>query len=621
MIFTFLQRSLRYVLELNVIKRSFFFVVFLFFYVTSAQGIQEFESLVIDQKFNSSSTIIIDQKEIEKSHAKDLTSLLASQANISITQSNFQPNSIYLRGGDSSHVLILVDGIPFYDTASVQRTTNLNSINLKSVQRIEVIKGSQSVLFGGQALSGVIKIDTFPTEMKTAHFIQSQIGTQQSVSFTGGITQSIIDNQGIIVRASVSRKNNISPVLGSSKTYPSQLAGGDIGYIYHGNDFETLFKIQTSFDKTLIASSDFVSYQSVDADNFETSTYQLSGMGSIRAINTQGRPTLSLATQKSARIYEQDFVSSNGSPTKQDYHGDLQFSRFEITPIDFQKLKTKLGLSHTEEKLIYQDMDILKSDDKTDFEGAFVKIDYLPSSKFHLEAGARADYKKFKNQINTYQLGATLFNEVRLEFSTGFKQPSLFQLYSSYGNINLEPEKSTSTSISYEKNFTSDWFFSATYFENIFSNLIVALGTPLHYENVSRSKTVGFEVVTGLHFLERQLFINLALGYQEPRDLDKDNWLVRRPLRTASLKLRKDFNQLGLGLEIIHNGDRRDILGSGKYGTLNSFTYANSTIEYRKNADFTLFMRGQNITDQRYETSYSFYDEGFSLSVGGEATF
>ncbi|MBC7467503.1 MAG: hypothetical protein H7256_16050, partial [Bdellovibrio sp.] len=57
-----------------------------------AFAIQDFETVVTDQRFNSSSSIVINKKEIEKSRAKNLTSLLASQANLSIAQSNFQPN-------------------------------------------------------------------------------------------------------------------------------------------------------------------------------------------------------------------------------------------------------------------------------------------------------------------------------------------------------------------------------------------------------------------------------------------------------------------------------------------------------------------------------------------------
>lgn len=602
-------------------KLSLFLFCPVALFLSGASALQEFESNVVEQKFNSSSTIIIDQKEIQKSRAKDLTTLLAAQANVSITQSNFQPNSIYLRGGDSSHVLILVDGVPFYDSTTVQRTMNLNSLNLKSIQRIEVIKGSQSVLFGGQALSGVIKIDTIPAEIKSAGFVQTQVGTQQSTSVAVGSTETLSEHQGILARASYAKRENLSPVQDSKKVYPTRLGTAEIGYTYRTSDIDTFAKVQTSFDKTQIASTNFPSYQSIDADNFETSNYQLSGTASLKATGIYGQPSLIVSAQKSARIYEQDAASGGGMPTKQDYAGLLQVARFEIAPVTTTAFKMRMGLSATDEKLIYRDLDVQKSDDATNFQGAFVKFDYNPLSFLRFEAGSRADFKKFKDQINTYQIGATILDQIRIEYSTGFKQPSLFQLYSAYGNANLQPEKSISFSVSYEKNITADWFFSVTEFDNHFSNLILILGTPQHYENVAESQTNGVEASTGLRFPDQQFSINLALGYQEPKDLSQNNWLVRRPLRTASIKLRKDYEKLGLGLEGIHNGDRRDKTGSTSFGTIDSYTYVNATVEYQKNDNLTFFARGQNILNNRYETSYTFYDEGANVSVGAETIF
>ena len=73
---------------------------------------------VSDQNFSSTNKIVIDQDEIKKSRSSNLPALLATKANISISTNNLQPNSIYIRGGDSSHVLILVDGVPTYDSSS-----------------------------------------------------------------------------------------------------------------------------------------------------------------------------------------------------------------------------------------------------------------------------------------------------------------------------------------------------------------------------------------------------------------------------------------------------------------------------------------------------------------------
>lgn len=598
----------------------------LIFVILSALSIManaalEYETVVYDQKFNSSSSIVIDKKEIEKSRAKNLTTLLASQANLSIAQSNFQPYSVYLRGGDSSHVLILVDGVPYYDAASIQRTINLNSLDLKSIQRIEVIKGSQSVVFGGQALSGVIKIDTIPAEIKSGGQVMVQGGSYKSYLDSAGGAKAINDNMMVVVRGSRSGKESVSPVEGSKKTYPTQLGTAEASLVYKGETTETIFKAQTAFDETEIPTTAFPSYRSADTDNFFTSTYQMGLTGILKIKKNYFEPTVSVANQRTARMYVQDATSGGGMATKQDYVGDLLTARLDFFAVNESTLKVRLGGSFSSEKLVYEDSDVLKSNEQATFEGAFAKGDMKLNENVRLEVGARTDSKKFTDHVQTYQVGLTLIEDIKLEYSTGIKQPSLFQLYSAYGNSNLEPERSESASISYEHNLTTDIFFSITAFNNEFRNLIVISGSPQRYENVSKSKTIGAEAMIGLRMPLEQVTATLAAGYQEPRDIDKDNWLVRRPLRTASLKVRKEFDQYGFGFEAIHNGDRRDRQGSTTYGTLSSYTYFNATAEYQPQQNLSFFVRGQNLTNQKYESSFGFYDEGISGIAGMEVTF
>ena len=599
------------------------------FSTVQSLAIQEFESVVVEQKFNSSSSIVIDHDEIQSSRAKNLTNLLATQANIVITQSNFQPYSVYLRGGDSSHVLILVDGVPFYDAASVQRTVNLNSLDLKSIQRIEVIKGSQSVLFGGQALSGVIKIDTIPKELKQNGQILVQEGTQNSSQNSAGGFIRTGENQGVAIRASQSYRENLTPVIDSTQTYLSRQNTAELAYIFKNSAFDSIIKTQTSFDKSSISTTDPATYLPVDTNGLDTSTYQLGLTGIFKAKTIPLKPTLAIGTQRSVRLYEQSAINGGGQATKEDYTGDLVTARLEILPVETKFFKILTGASLNQEKINYKSSGNLKSDDSSDFLGGFAKIDYTPSSEIQFEAGGRADFKKSKNQsgdntlVSTYQMGVTLFQSLKAEYATGFKQPSLFQLYSSYGNADLQPERAINASLSIEKYLTSDLFFSLTYFDNTFSNLIIAQGTypNLQYQNVSRSKTVGVEATSSFRIPDEHFSLGISLGYQEPRDLDKDNWLIRRSLRTASLKLRKEIEKFSIGFEVIHNGDRREPTTPGKYTTLNSVTYANATFGYAATEQVSVFAHGQNLNNQRYESTYGFFDEGLSGTLGVEATF
>jgi outer membrane cobalamin receptor len=217
----------------------------------SAYAIQDLQLDVVDQNFSSSNKIIIDAEQIKKSHASNLAQLLSSQANVSVASTSFQPNSIYLRGGDSSHVLILIDGVPTYDPSTVQRTINLGNLNLKNIQKIEIIKGSQSVVYGGQALSGVISIETFPSQIKNGSTFGVTTGTNlpetkiykeeltgdQKINFAYDKTKSSqlgfdlsnmsspTESIAVSTAANLKYIQGGSPVLDSQKTYPHRHLG------------------------------------------------------------------------------------------------------------------------------------------------------------------------------------------------------------------------------------------------------------------------------------------------------------------------------------------------------------------------------------------------------------
>jgi iron complex outermembrane receptor protein len=577
----------------------------------------EFETVVKDIQFNSSSRIVIDKDEIEKSHARSLTTLLATQANVSIVQSNFTPTSIYIRGGDSSHVLILVDGVPFYDASSIQRTINLNSIDIKSVQKIEVIKGSQSVLYGGQALSGVIKIETVPKDLKSAGYGLAQGGNFHQEAVAAGGTLNLRDESALVIRGSYSQKDAASPVLDSKYFYPTHLGTAELGYINRNQDLQYLLKAQTSFDKTFIATTAFPAYSAADTNNFETSTYQMNYTGYFSIPSSWLKPTLSVSAQQSARMFEQNAFDGGGFATKQDYKGNLLALRYEMNALDLDRLlNLRIGATFNQEKMVYRSDDVMQSDDATEFEGFFAKAQSRAVENFNFEAGLRSDFNQMKNRTDTYQIGVTAYEDLKFEYSTGFKQPSLFQLFSAYGNTNLKPERSTSYSANVDHKFSDGFFVSYTYFVTRFENLIVIRGSPQIYENVDSSNTKGHELEFVVRDEPHGTTYTANIGYQEPYDTSQGTWLVRRPLRTVSVKVRQEFEKLGLGAELIHNGSRRDRTGATTYGTLASYTLLNLIADYQFNSKINFFARVQNVADHHYESSYGFYDEGLNAQAG-----
>lgn len=106
---------------------------------------------------------IIDEEQIERSRGKDLAQLLNEQAGLVVNGATSNPGkdkSVFLRGASGKHTLILIDGVPVNDPSGIDGAFDIRLISLDQVERIEILKGSQSVLYGTDAMAGVINIIT-----------------------------------------------------------------------------------------------------------------------------------------------------------------------------------------------------------------------------------------------------------------------------------------------------------------------------------------------------------------------------------------------------------------------------------------------------------------------------
>lgn len=602
-------------------KHFYFLLSFFFaFPVFAQESIPTFETVVEDVIFNTSTRVVIDEKTIKESRAPNVTSLLSSQANISITNTPFQPNSIYIRGGDSGHVLILVDGVPFYDASTIQRTFNLNSLDIKSVRRIEILKGSQTVLYGGQALSGVIKIETIPQELETKTGVQGHVGTQQTRDISITHMAKLADNQAAILRAQGAWKDTMSPVLSSSKTYPRDSWNAEAAYVFKGA-LEGNIKGLSIQDLSFSPTSD-MTYRIVDTDDFKQYSRQLGASSSIKLKDSSWSPQLSFSLQNSVRQYSQPVTSSNPLLTDQDYGANLRTLRLDLTPFKNEQITLLTGVSYVYEDFAYRDKGAEIANSFSEQRGLFAKADFAFSKDLELSVGGRVENWDGQDPVGTYQAGITAFEKTKFEASTGYKFPSLSQLYSTYGNPDLKTESATQYSLSQEIALGERQQFSLTLFSSHYSNLIVVQGSypTLKNVNVNRSESNGIEIVYTLRPTESSsLFI--AYGYQEPRDIDNDRWLIRRPLVNGSVKYFQSWGPQSGSLEVVGVGERLDRSGSSSYTSVPSYVTTNASFSYDLGKGLKAYTRLNNLFNYRYQDSYSYYSEGFSGVVGGEYWF
>lgn len=579
-----------------------------------------FETVVQDFIFNSSSRVVIDEKTIKDSRSPNVTTLLAAQANVTITSTPFQPNSIYIRGGDSSHVLILIDGIPFYDASTIQRTIDLNSLDIKSIRKIEILKGSQTVIYGGQALSGVIKIETIPEEIGVQTILNGRLGTQSTTDISAFHSNITEKENGMVFRGHGSWKSSRSPVLDSSKTYERNNWNGEGTYVIKGI-LEGYLKANYIQDLNLSPSTSN-QYKIIDAENFEIFTRQLGVSTSLRKADAPWSPRLSLSTQNSLRTFDHPLSTSNPVLTDQHYGANLQNLRLELTPIKSEKFTAIAGASYTREDFLYRDKKIELSNSFSEQRGLFLKGDYDIDSNFDISLGGRIENWDNQNPVTTYQMGLTYQDKTRFEIASGYKIPSLFQLYSTYGNPNLEAERATQYSFSQDWKINDNQQLSLTVFKSQFSNLIITQGSfpNIKYTNVSSSETVGGEVTYSIRDSDFSSLL-FTYGYQEPRDLDNKRWLLRRPLVNGSIRYMTRWEKHSTNFELLGSGEKLDKSNGTTVISLPGYVVANASYSYNYNSNLTAYARLNNIFDNRYQETFSYHTEGFLGLVGVEYSF
>ncbi len=603
----------------------FKFIIISFSIIIFSSAVQAAQVLnldVSDQNFNSTDKIIIDQDEIQKSRASNLPALLATKANISISTNNVQPNSIYIRGGDSSHVLILVDGVPTYDASSPQRTINLFNMNLSKIKRIEVLKGSQSVLYGGQAMSGVIKIETFSQDNKngTSVIADAAFAKHKAARQTLSVDSLYNLSELMVLSASAYGLNarNSSAVLDSEVLYPQLSSAADVGLQLKG-EYENVFKFNYSKDNNQVSNADFTNSKAIDAEDFFADTESVGGTWVFKKNDLFN---LIVSQQKINRSFDQEASKTvNGSTTDEKYYGILSNIRLDGHLLKTDSVNLVTGFQYSEEFMYYTSNGTSMTDDKTQYEGVFVKSDFFLPQNFLFEYGVRQENTKGRSLASSYHVGLIWNQMIKVEYSTGFKTPSLFQLYSSYGNSDLQPETSKNFSVSIEHKFNDQFYSSLTYFDTQFENLIDYSFALSKYNNVVKTRTVGIESQTNANFMDGGLRLTLAIGYQEPRDVSKNQWLVRRPLRTGSLKVSSDLaSHLNIGAEAIHTGEKLDKSGS-KFLMVEDYTLLNIFGNYKISNMTSAFARVENVENKTYETTYGFYNQGSIYKIGAQLTF
>ena len=462
------------------------------------------EITVTDSRFERSfsktgrSVTLLTSKDIEPFLGGTLADLLTNQVGIHINGAQSHPGSVlsyFIRGGNNRQLLVLIDGVPVSDPTQIENDFDLKTIDLSSIESVEIIRGAASSLYGSAAATAVIKITTNqPKQQSLSGSIRTIYGTNNDKShfslapnFQTRQLQFALGNATHSGSISLSdqRTMGMSSVIG---TEDDSTAKQNVSAQYQ-LQLSSDFRLNTIFTKDYFSSEYDDSFPALlDADNHFTSKSQ--------RVVVQPKwigESSSFVGRVSWATSSRDFVSS----FPMYFEGDVM----DVEGVFSTKFNTQLmgliGLNHKQQEAQFSDK---VSVDLTDY---FLNLLYETNGFFEAQAGARLSEHSTYGSNWTYHINPSLyfnFDSVYLRFhasmSSAFIAPSLYKLFDTYsGNQTLKPETNQSLEFGGSLFFPNGGQFQLVYFSRDHQNFVDYDMTTFRYTNAPRDFGVyGIEI-------------------------------------------------------------------------------------------------------------------------------
>lgn len=579
-----------------------------------------------------SSVTVITQEEIQKQGSKSVRDILDGQPGLNVAETGGPGGfvSLYMRGTDSRHTLVLIDGVRANDASTTGGETDLSLVSPQNIERIEIVRGPQSALYGSDAIGGVINIITkkgkqgppvwqLRTEGGSYGSYGSKLsvsGATQDVNYAFGLHQYHTDGfQRYGYR--IPRLAYLNP----NGTDPFNRYGGSGRVSWRVNDWLTL---ETGFNVTR---SD-VQYDSGFAPNPLAPNQQEGRLMTLfqRAIAENGPFRTTLTTFQSRT--ERDYKTLDPSTSK--YVGERVGAEAQEDVSLERYGKLTFGARFEQEKAKTDSIapwGATNTSDTQSTKSVYALYQIALFDRLHLSAGARRDHVTTFGTFDTFRLTAaydlTATTRLHASYGTGAKAPSLYQLNAPfYGNPNLRPETSRGFDIGVDQTFLDgDARVGVTYFNNRLRNLITGDAPAYVYYNVARAATSGFEVSGDYNIAPTFAKLKIAYTRLETEDLSTGLALFRRPKNSARISV--VFTPApDLTIEPIVRlvGDRFDSNFPGRV-KLPGYVRYDVVADYKLNANVSVFARGENLTNAKYEDVYNYGTPGRSVYGGMQVTW
>ena len=593
------------------------------------------------------SVTVITAKEQRRSQKTAVSDLLATTPGLAVARNGGLggTTTIRIRGAESHQTMVLIDGVKLNDPSSASGEFNFADLITTDFAQIEVLRGPQSTLWGSQAIGGVVNIVTPVPEGPLSASVSAEGGTHETAimrahaqaggdRFAWRVSGNYLTSDGI---------SAYSRDLGGRETDGYRNVGFNARGILHITD-NVSAEIRSTWSDGRSDYDGFVGFGLADTPEYG-STEELTTYAGVKFDLLDGRfeNRIGFAYTDTDR---KDTDPSSTVPTTFDADGRNERWEYQGTLRITDRVSSIVGLESERSELSTAspttfDPNPTALTGEVQIDSTYAQVNVTPLDTLSLTAGVRYDdHDTFGGHTTTRASAAWSVAPstiLRASYGEGFKAPTLYQLYSQYGNLNLDAEEAQSWDAGIEQHFfDKQLVMSATYFDRDTTNMIDfvscwgetspdCLARPDgYYDNFQQTNAHGVELALAAHLTEQ---LSLTVNYT---NMDAENTargtasfghsLPRRPDETTNAQVSYEW-PAGLTTTVAVQHASRSFDTISNTVVLDGYTLVDFRASFAVSDSLEVYGRIENAFDEEYETVKNYGTLGRTFYAGLRQSF